>query len=361
VTQGIVTDAVVNALEVDEFGNPNLKAETGQEWETGFDASLFAGRAGLEFTYYNQQTKDALIEVPDPGSTGFTGNHLVNIGEISNTGLEVLLTASPVLSRNFQWDAGIALSTNNNKLVSFNGAREEQIYGSFAAVQRDREGFPLGGFWAVDVERDASGEPVLTISGTDTSVTVLSNCRWAPSDPTWDQAAECDDIYVGPSRPTREASLTNTFTLFGNLRIFTQFDYRGGHYQWCAICSINSRIDLNTWDVNTGGTPLNPEVSAAEVIALKSLQTLSHITPADFIKFRELSLTFTFPQSWVRFLPGAQRWSATVSGRNLAIWTKYEGRGDPEVQFNPNSGFTLLDYASTPMTRRLSGSLRVSF
>ena len=52
------------------------------------------------------------------------------------------------------------------------------------------------------------------------------------------------------------------------LRIFTQLDYRGDFYQWCAICSINTRIDLNTWDVNTGGTALNPNVSIADVLAL---------------------------------------------------------------------------------------------
>jgi hypothetical protein len=50
-----------------------------------------------------------------------------------------------------------------------------------------------------------------------------------------------------------------------------------------------------------------------------------------------------------------------LAGRNLFVWTKYEGRGDPEVQFNPNSSFTMLDYASTPQTRRLSASMRVTF
>jgi hypothetical protein len=339
------------------YGNPDLKAETGIEWEAGFDASMLDGRAGLEFTYYNQHTKDALISVPDPGSTGFTGNHLVNIGEIANSGIEVLLTASPIFSRNLTWDASLSFSTNHNELVSFNGAREEQIFGAFADVQRHREGYPMGAFWAVDVERDASGQPVLDGGG---DVNVLSSCRWAPSDPTWDQATECDDIYIGPSRPTREAALTNTFTVFGNLRIFSQFDYRGGHYQWCAICSINSRIDLNTWDVNTGGTELNPGVSDTDVKVLESLQTLSHITKADFIKFRELSLTYTLPSSWGRFFRGS-RWSFTLAGRNLAVWTKYKGRGDPEVQFDPTYTFTMLDYASTPQTRRLSASMRVSF
>lgn len=369
--QGVASDALVNTLTVSSYGNPNLKAETGQEFELGFDASLLGGRAGVEFTYYNQKTVDALISVPDPGSTGFTGNHLVNIGEIANTGIELLFTGVPLARDNFSWDASLSLATNNNKLASFNGVREEVIFGSFADVQRHREGYPLGGFWATDVERDASGQPivrdnagniisnpVLDASGQD--VTVMANCRWAPSDPTWNQASDCDDIYMGPSRPTREVALTNTFTIFNNVRIFTMFQYAGGHYQWCAACSLGTRIDLTDWDVNTGGTPLNPDVTVADVLALRSLQTKSHISKADYLKFRELALTYQIPRGLTRFMPGSQ-WSATLSGRNLGLWTKYEGKGDPEVQFDPNSTFTMLDYASTPQTRRLSASMRVTF
>jgi len=144
--QGVSSDALVNTLTISEYGNPNLKAETGQEWEVGFDASLLDGRAGVEFTYYDQKTVDALISVPDPRSTGFTGTHLVNVGEIANSGLELLLTGTPVYSPNFTWDASLAFSTNKNELVSFNGVREEIIFGSFADVQRHREGYPLGGF-----------------------------------------------------------------------------------------------------------------------------------------------------------------------------------------------------------------------
>jgi TonB-linked SusC/RagA family outer membrane protein len=365
----VLGDQVVNTLRPSSFGNPNLKAETGQEWEAGFDASLLNGRAGLEFTYYNQLTKDALVSVPDAGSTGFIGNHLTNIGEIKNTGIEILLSANPILSRNFSWDASVSFATNGNELVSFNGAREEVIFGAFADVQRHREGYSLGGFWAYDVERDGAGNPVIydgagnvitdpTVVGA--TVNVLNSCRWAPSDPSWNQADECDDIFLGPSTPTREVALTNTFTLFGNLRLFTQLDYRGGHYQWCAICSLRSRIDQNSWDINTGGTDLNPDVSAADVLALRSLQTMSHITKADFLKFRELSLTYTLPASWTRFM-AASRWSATLAARNIWMWTKYEGTGDPEVQFNSLDDFTRLDYAATPQTRRISAALRVTF
>jgi TonB-dependent starch-binding outer membrane protein SusC len=370
--QGVVGDALVNTLTVSAYGNPNLKAETGQEWEAGLDASLLGGRLGVEFTYYNQKTVDALISVPDPRSTGFTGSHLVNIGEIANSGLELLLTGSPLTRDGFGWDATLALSTNKNELVSFNGVREEIIFGSFADVQRHREGYPLGGFWAVDVERDASGQPVVrnsagevianpVLDASGQSVNVLSSCRWAPADPTWNREAECNDIYVGPSRPTREIAATSTFTLFRDFRVYTQFDYRGGHYQWCASCSLGTRSDLNTWEVSAGGTALAPDISVADVLALRSLQTRSHISKADNLKWRELSLTWSVPRRWTERALDTSQMSVTLAGRNLAMWTKYEGKGDPEVQFNPNSTFAMLDYASTPQTRRLSASVRVSF
>jgi TonB-linked SusC/RagA family outer membrane protein len=376
--QGVVRnaqqqDVLVNSLNTFSFGNTKLKAETGVEWEMGFDASFFGGRAGLEFTYYNQHTVDALLTIPDPRSTGFIRDHLVNLGEIANLGVELLLSGTVMQRPKFTWDARLSLAGNRNRLVSFNGARQEVVLGAFADVQRHREGYPLGAFWATDVERDATGEPVIrdntgAVVANPTvadpalyHATVLSGCRWAPNDPTWNQATECRDIYMGPSVPTTTASLTNTFTILGSLRLFTQLDYRGDFYQWCAICSINSRIDLNTWNVNTGGTPLNPGVSIADVLALKSLQTKSHITRADFMKLREVSVTYTLPQRWTQFLRSGSRWAVTLSGRNLAIWTKYKGRGDPEVQFDPTSTFQMLDYASTPQTRRLTASVRVTF
>ena len=346
-----VMDESVNALTPSSFGNPNLKSETGSEIELGFDASMFDGRAGLEFTFYDQSTKDALISVPDPPSSGFTGSHLENVGDISNQGIEILLTATPILGRNFAWDASLSVSGNKNRLDSFSGARDEITFGAFASVQRHREGFPLGGFWAVDVERDSNGVPVLTSGG---SAIVANTCTWTPNEPGWDQATDCEEIFMGSSVPTREAALTSTFTMMGNLRLYFQFDYKGGGYQWCAICSIRNRVDRNSFEVN------DPNSTPEEIARWRSRQTLSHIFKSDFIKWRELSLSYSFPRRWAQALQ-AERVSFTLSGRNLLIWTKYEGTGDPEVSFYSRRDFTKLDYASLPMVRRVAASVRVVF
>ena len=65
--------------------------------------------------------------------------------------------------------------------------------------------------------------------------------------------------------PTREIALTNTFTLFDNVRLFANLDYKGGHYQWCAICSVRSRVDLNTKLIN------DPNSDPVDVAIARSL------------------------------------------------------------------------------------------
>ena len=331
----VVGDAAVNQLSTASYGNPDLKAETGSELEMGFDASLFNGRAGLEATYYNQRTTDALIQVPDPPSSGFSGSHFVNIGEIANSGFEFLLSGSPIYSRNLQWDATLSLYTNSNELVSFGGALDEISFGAFAQVHKHIEGYPLGGYWSVDVQRDGSGNPVL--------------------DPNGNAIVDFDnEVFVGPQLPTREVAFSNTVTLMGNLRIFAQMDYKAGNYQWCAICSIRNRIDRNSWEVN------NPDASPAEIAVWRSRQTKTHLFPADLIKLREVALSYTLPTQMSGAFR-ADRATLTVSGRNLWMWTKYEGTSDPEVTFYSTGEFSELDYASTPMTRRLAASLALQF
>jgi TonB-linked SusC/RagA family outer membrane protein len=332
---------VVNLLSPQSFGNPDLKAETGSEIELGFDASMWEGRMGLEFTYYNQTTQDALIAVPVPPSSGFAGTFFTNVGEIKNSGIELLLTASPVYSRNFVWDATVALSTNSNELVTWGDAPLEEItFGSFAQVQKHIPGYPLGGFWGQDVLRDDSGNPVVDGDG---DVTVL------------------DPEYTGPSLPTREIGFTNTFTIFNDFRIFANLDYKAGHYQWCAICSIRSRFDRNTLVNN------DPDIDPAELATVRSLQTRRWIQEADFIKLREVSLSYSLPGSLISRI-GMANATVTLSARNLWMWTKYEfdeqiglGSPDPEVNFSSNSAYGRTDYASIPMLRQFALGFRVAF
>jgi TonB-dependent starch-binding outer membrane protein SusC len=346
-------DQPVNALTPSAFGNPDLKAETGSEFEIGFDASLFRGLLGVELTYYNQHTRDALMSIPNAGSSGFGGGtHLINVGEIANRGVELLLTASPMRKPKMTWELTFSAATNHNELVSFGGTRNEIQFGAFTNSQRHREGYPLGGFWAVDVIRDANGNPVL---GTNGAVEVDLTCDWPDTQDPDGLGGSCHEKFIGPSTPTRELGLANNLILFGNLRLFASLDYKGGHYIVCAICSVRNRLNQNTWEV------ANPDADPVEVQVWQSLQTVTHIMPADFLKLREVAVTYNVPGSW----GGPFRrnhWSITLAGRNLWMTTRYKGTGDPEVSFtsDPDS-FDRTDYAAVPQPRRLSATINVTF
>jgi hypothetical protein len=100
---------------------------------------------------------------------------------------------------------------------------------------------------------------------------------------------------------------------------------------------------------------------------VRSLQTRRWVKEADFIKLREISLSYSLPGSLVSRV-GISNASLTLSARNLWMWTKYEfdeqeglGSPDPEVNFSSTADYNRTDYASIPMLRQFAVGFRVSF
>jgi hypothetical protein len=88
--------------------------------------------------------------------------------------------------------------------------------------------------------------------------------------------------------------------------------------------------------------------------------TRMFVDRADFIKLREVSLSYTLPSAWSQAVK-AKGATLTLSGRNLALWTKYDLGSDPELNFSGDATFSRSDYMSVPMMRRLSASMTVNF
>ncbi len=323
--------SIASALIPDSYGNPDLKAERGEEYEAGFDASFLNDAVGVEVTYYNNTTKDALITVPVAPSTGFTGSRWENIGEIHNTGLELSVFGTPIRKPTFSWDVRVGLSTNHNELVSLGGSRDFIPVG-YRSVQRHQEGFPLAGYWAEQILYNADGT-VMRDAGGDI---MLSD--------TMD--------YVGPSVPTREASLTNTFTVFHNLSLYTFMDYKGGHYLF------NMGGQTAVWDGNAK-IANDPTVTDDEWDVAYDGGNRPYLEKADYVKLREVSLRYSLPTRWASLFR-TNSMSFTLAGRNLALWTKYSG-SDPEVNIGGSSNSTRADYMSVPMMRQFSASIDFRF
>lgn len=314
------------ALRYGSFGNPDLKPERSSELELGFDLSMFMERLGFEFTYYNTTTRDALMSLSVPPSTGFAGSLLQNLGEINNQGIEAVMTFVPVSVENFHWSNTFTFSTNSNELVSFGDGRDAEIFGIYHPVQRFQEGKPLGAFWSQRASRNAEGNMVL----------------------------EDEDIYMGPSLPTHEMRYSAEVNFLRGFRLFALFDYQGGHYQFNVKDMRRDRAGIS-WET------ANPEADPDEVAARQLWgQTYHHVQPADFIKLRDISLSYTLPGNLVQNI-GLNRATITLAGHNVAVlWTRYGGH-DPEVNFHGDAEFSRVDSWTAPNFRRFTASLNIDF
>jgi TonB-linked SusC/RagA family outer membrane protein len=327
-------NTITPAFLSNTYGNPNLKAEEVAEIETGFEASLFGGKAGVDVTYYNKTTNDAIIAVPVAPSSGFSGSRLTNVGSINNQGVEVSLYGTPVSKPNFAWDTRLGLSANKNELTSWGGARSTYMAAGYRGAQRHDVGYPLGGFWGISPTTNPDGTLVRNSAG---------------------NLIYTDTAYIGSSVPTREAGFTNTFTLFKNLSLYSFLDYKGGHYQF-NMTEMTAHMDgltrLQMYQTNAADS-LKAEIYRS------GYATAPFFSKADFLKLRELSLTYTVPTSLTKRF-GTNRLSVSVAGRNLATWTKYQGP-DPEVNIEGDATFTRADYMSVPATRQWTTMINVSF
>jgi len=97
--------------------DPNIKPSLSSSYEGGVDLRFLKNRIGLSFTYYNQKTKNQIVEAPVTSGSGFT-TKLLNAGEIDKHGIELSLEGSPIVTRNFRWDIAINVAQNKSEIVS---------------------------------------------------------------------------------------------------------------------------------------------------------------------------------------------------------------------------------------------------
>jgi TonB-linked SusC/RagA family outer membrane protein len=337
-TNFVVSDAgtaLGSALIANNYGNQDLRAEQGQEYELGFDGSLLNGRIAVDFTYYKKVTRDALVPVPAPPSSGFTANVLQNVGQISNRGTELAIDILPVETRNFTWSTRINHATNKNRLDTFGGVRTDPIYQGFSLTNggvRTAEGAPLGQFYGTVPSRDANGNLLRTASGA--------------------LIVDRDTVFFGGNLPTRTISWDNNFRLFRNFSVGFQLDHQAGGYQ-INLTRRTRTLDGLTLDI------VDPAADTVQKRILTSNAFAQWIEKSDFTKLREVSASYTLPQSFTRRF-GSEQMVFTLSGRNLHTWTKYRGT-DPEVNADASGDFLLAETNSIPPTRRVTASITVRF
>ena len=107
--------------------NPELSWEFSRTWNFGLDFSLFGGRLSGSMEYYLQNTRDLLLDVSMPSTSG-VGSYTANVGKTQNKGFEFSLNGIIIDNKNgWNWEAGLNLYLNRNKLVELaSGAERDE-------------------------------------------------------------------------------------------------------------------------------------------------------------------------------------------------------------------------------------------
>ena len=313
--------ADVPGLALNAPGNANLKPETTREFEAGVDGSFLGSRLNVELTYYAKRSKNALIArvLPPSLGTGAT-TRFENLGAVTNKGFEALVNTQLVQRRAFGWDLTLAGSTNANKLVDLGGVPPQ-----IGATIQQRAGYPLNGYWQRKFTYADANNDGLIASG--------------------ELTVEDSATFVGYSIPRYEATLTNGFDLFNRaLRIQALVDYKGGHYlynnteRFKCIDAANCRGRVDP------SAPLMEQARAIAGAVHPSRTLYGFMEKADFVRFRELSLTYNAPDGWVQRFARIRGLGATLAARNLSLFTDYTGM-DPESSYGqtdaPNDFLTI--------------------
>jgi len=305
------------------LGNRELKPERSTELELGIDGTFLNSRLTTELTFYSKVSKDALVERVMPPSIG-TGNtvRFENLGEVRNRGWELLVNARILERRAFGWDVTLNGSANDNELVSLGGLPNIVL----SSTLQNREGYPLNGWWSRRLEswEDKDGNGIITNTGCGTTqANSTAACEIVVSD---------TNVFNGYSSPKREAAFTTGFDFLNRrLRLSAMLDYKGGHKIYNNTERIRCASRFNCAGLISPDASLYEQARTVMVREHASRSVAGFLEDGDFVRFREMSLSYTAPEQFVGRYLRARSLIATAAVRNIGtIWTKYTGV-DPEA------------------------------
>jgi TonB-linked SusC/RagA family outer membrane protein len=315
----------IPGLQISAIGNPDLKPEITTEYEGGFDAGMLNDRVNVEFTLFNKISRGQLFNKPLAPSFGVGGNQWVNIAKVMNRGVELSLDAQVLNMRALSWNIHASGSHIKNKLVDIGDVQLAKPQGLRQVV-----GYPLNGLWDRPYTyNDANNDGIIV-----------------PAEITLAAA----DAYRGSTLPEYEAGLSNTLGLLnGALNVTALFDYRGNFWNSYTIGSNRAVSAGNAPEVNVPGWGLADQAAAvaAGTAALGNTRW-GIFKPNDFVRLRELSLSYRIPDRLVQRYARVRGAQLVFSGRNLGVlWTKYPGI-DPEANRSVNNTGGGNDDLGTP-------------
>ena len=365
----------------DVLGNSSLKPERRKQWEIGTDLRFFKNRLGLDLSYYHSKSFDVILQVPVTSSSGYN-NRNQNAAELSNKGIEIVLTAAPVQTKNFSWNIQANFTKNENSVDALADGVDQVFLGGFTgASTRAVVGQPYGTIFGFGFYKDASGKTVIGGDG----FPVLD-----PNEKAFKSALPDFQIGINNSISWKGLTLSALLDIKEGGYIWngtrSAMYFFGTAYETGELRGTKKVFEGNAAELDANGdvvlydhdsddkTPAIPKTTGAnsKEVAIGEgwlrtgnangffgNNTEDFVEDASWVRLRDVSLAWALPSNWLKKVR-IQDASISVSGRNLWLDTPYTGV-DPETNLTGATNAQGLDYFNMPNTKSYSVGLNLKF
>ena len=352
------------------FANPDIKWEETAMTNVGIDFMAFNNRLSLTADYYVKNTKDILLTVPIPISSGGANDPIRNAGKIRNNGFEFNLGWMDQPNPDISYGINLIGSFNKNKVIAM-GSESGSIKGGSTnqniTTSETKAGYPIGGYWLISTagyfnsqeEVDAyakDGKKIQPAAESGDIKFVDANNDGVINDD--------DRVFQGSPFPDF------TFALNGNMR-YKNFDLSIG-LQGVLGNKIYNATRQTLEDVTKGSnflascldywTPENknashPRLTWDDPNRNTRAESDRYLENGSYLRLRSVQLGYTFPQTW--FKGAIQHARVYINAENLFTITSYSGYS-PDVNAD-NANYRGFDNFIYPTNRTFMLGLNVTF
>lgn len=339
------------------LGNPDLKPERISTFELGTELHFNKSRTILDVAFYHTNSKDQIIPVSLPASTGaqFT---LINAGNIINKGIEASLQQYFVKKKDFSWNATALFSKNISKVKYITEGSDNISLGGIWMEARAQAGQPYGVFYGIDVARNEKGQVIIddNPSSSNYGSPVVNTAFTKIGDPN-------PDFNVGLRNEIKYGAFTLSFLLDGRFG----FDIFNAPRLQMVFNGVDESTTARGTTTVFEGVTTKGEVNTIPAVLTEawyrktfSIQGLYIEHDLYWIKLKDVNLTYDLPAKWLSPIKLSAA-SITLTARNFLLATNYTG-SDPDLSTrNGLTNYSGIDFWTTPNTHSVGVALNVTF
>lgn len=335
--------------------NPDLKWETAREFNAGIDWSVFNDRLSGSFDYYNKKTSDMLYDYTVPSPPNLYTTTTANVGEMRNTGFELMIKGVPVQTKDWRWETQATLQHNSNKLVSLSN----DLYQTDNTQWLQGVGDPVTQY----THRVAVGESLgqiwslKAVGVSDQGLFLIENPKTGQCAEFYQEMRNDYDNwyeYMGSGIPKFTLGWNNTINYKDfdlSLQCNGQFGYKIINQQ--RVFYENNAHAYNKLKSAADAIGGNRPLSGAQ----SQVVTSYYIEQGDYFKLSSLTLGYTYTPKKKTYIQNARLYGSVY---NVFTITKYKGT-DPELGSDNFWTAGVDDRDKYPTVRSFTIGLNVTF